>query len=262
MIDTHSHLNFPELRQDLASVLSRAGEVGVEKIVVPSTNTEDSAEAVALAQAEPMIYAAIGIHPLHAYEYNEKDRGSLHELLLKKSRVVSMGEVGLDYYHFEESDPVEAIEAKKRVQQNVFLEMVSLAKEHQLPLIIHSREAFDDTKNILAQEAYNHPTVIHCFTGSSEQAAAWMEQGCHISLTGIITYKKNEALREMVKDLPLDRLMIETDAPYLPPEGRRGKTCEPADVRAVAECIAQVKGVSFEEVDEITTATAKAFFKV
>ncbi|MCC2631435.1 MAG: tatD [Patescibacteria group bacterium] len=262
MIDTHCHLNFPELAHDLPGVLERAEKAGVTKIIVPSTNASDSTSSVNLSEIYPTVFSAVGIHPCDAEGYEEDSRSKLKELLQGINSIVSIGEVGLDYYHFEDCKTDEDRTARKELQKKVFIEMIELAKSFGLPLIIHSRDAFADTYALLKEYASGHPTVIHCLTGTSEEAAAWIELGCFISFTGIITYKRNEELRDMVKTVPLDRVMIETDGPFLAPEGFRGKTCEPAHVRQVADCLAAIHDVSFDEVDQVTTATAERFFGI
>lgn len=255
MIDTHCHLNFPEIAEELDDVLARAAEAGVHAFVIPGTTPENSASAVAVAEKFPSVYAGAGIHPLHATEFDQAGRALFSELLGEANSLVAIGEVGLDYYREEDG-------ASRTIQEKVFREMIAIAKENSLPLIIHSREAFADTYAILKEQAAGHPTVIHCFTGSAQEAKAWLDMGCHISLTGIITYKRNGPMREMVKTLPLDRLMIETDAPYLAPEGFRGQRCEPMHVRQVALCLTELFDSSFDYIDTLTTQTAEKFFTI
>ena len=258
MIDTHVHLNFPELLPNLEAVLERAADAGVNAFVVPSVSAESSVSSVELSAKYATIFAAIGVHPTDVDQHTPEDQEKLIGLLQSEKKIVAIGEVGLDYYHLEGLETAAKVEAYKDRQKNLFKEMIAMAVSHKLPLIIHSREAFADTKTILAGSL--HPAVIHCFTGTWEEAKAWLDLGCLLSFTGIITYKKNEALREVVAKVPLDRLMLETDAPYLAPEGFRGTTGEPKFVRQVAECIADVKGLTLEEIDRITTQTSQQFF--
>lgn len=255
MIDTHTHLNFPDLQADLPAVLARAAAAGVEAMIVPSTGASDSASAVDISAQYPQVYAAIGVHPTDVAEYGDVERAKLKDLLNSQKRIVSIGEVGLDFYRTPKEEVGEA-------QEKVFREMITLAKEEALPLIIHSRAAFKETYTILQELAVEYPTVIHCFSGTLEEAKAWLAAGYLLSFTGMITYKKNEELREIVRQVPLEKIMIETDAPFLAPEGYRGQTCEPWQVSLVAECIAQVKNISLREVDRATTATAKRFFAI
>jgi TatD DNase family protein len=262
MIDTHAHLNFEQLSSNLEEVLKRAKLAGVTTFVVPGTDEETSRSAVDLAQQYPEIFAAVGIHPTDAADYGPNNRAWVRELS-RSAKVKAIGEVGLDYYRLpinttEESDVV----GHKQAQQELFGEMIAIAYESSLPLIVHSREAFADTARMLKELAPNHPTVLHCFVGSTDEAKQYLDLGCHLSLTAIITYPKNQELREIAASIPLDRLMLETDAPFLPPHGKRGEIGEPQYVRAVAECLAEVRGVSVEEIDRKTSATAKAFFKI
>ncbi|HSI21166.1 MAG TPA: TatD family hydrolase [Verrucomicrobiae bacterium] len=258
MIDTHAHLNYPPLAADVAGVLSRASEAGVARIVVPGTSRESSDSAVALAGQYAQVYAAVGVHPSDAHETTPADIERITTLSLNP-KVVAIGEVGLDYFHFDELGESE-VEARKALQKAVLYEIVSLAKEVDKPLIIHSRDCFQDLYDILSVEAKGMKTVIHCFTGSQEEADAWLALGFHLSFTGILTYKNAEALRAVATGVPWDRVMVETDAPYLAPQAFRGQTCEPAMVMAVAEQLAALKNVDVSEVDERTTSTADAFF--
>lgn len=260
MIDTHAHLNFPELLKDLDAVLTRSQEAGINKILVPATNVQTSTSSVDLSEKYDQIYSAVGIHPCEVRAYTEGDRVTLNELLSTKKRIVSIGEVGLDYYHLEDLEGEEDIARYKEEQGRLFMEMIHFAQQFYLPIIVHNREAFDDTFSIL--QSINQPSVIHCFTGTLQQAQAWVELGAMISFTGILTYKKNTELREVVKQIPLEYIMTETDAPYLAPEGFRGQVAEPRFVREVAACIAEIKGISLEEVDRITTDNAEEFFKL
>jgi TatD DNase family protein len=257
MIDTHAHLNFPELQEDLSGVLARASEVGVSGYVIPGTGYETSVSGLDLARAHSSIWAGVGVHPTD--NESSEDR-SMIEALLPDPKVVAIGEVGLDYYHLpsEESER----ERLKKVQHERFIWYAGLAKKHGLPLIIHSRDCFEDMYALLKEHAPGQSFVIHCFTGGLQEANAWLDLGGTLSFTAIITYPKNTELREVVAHVPNNRFMIETDAPFLPPAGHRGEICEPKFVRTVAECIAEAKGLSFEQVDEYTTATATTFFKI
>ena len=255
MIDTHCHLQFTELLQDLEVVLARAKNAGVGRIIVPSTGIADSVSAVDISNHYEHVYAAVGVHPTDVAMYGEDERCRMKELLGANKNVVSIGEVGLDFYRTTKED----VEAG---QEKVFREMIVLAQENSLPIIIHSRAAFAETYAILKEMAPNYPIVIHCFSGTLQEAQSWLDVGYLLSFTGMVTYKKNDELRSIVKELPLDRMMIETDAPFLAPEGHRGTTCEPWHVKYVAECIAQVRGISFEEVDRVTTNNAEVFFRL
>lgn len=259
MIDTHCHLNFPQLTEQLDAVLERAQAAGVDRFVVPGTDLVTSTSSVNIAKKYATIYAAVGIHPTDAHEFSESDEQKIKELIEANKNVVSIGEVGLDYYHFEGLNDAE-IAKRKRTQQYVFSQAIGWAKDNNLPLILHTRDCFADAFRIMTSEANGHAAVVHCFTGSMEEALQWVAAGYYMSFTGVITYKKNDLLREVVKAVPLEKMMLETDAPFLAPEGFRGQMGEPKFVAEVARCVAEVKGISLEEVDRITTENAEQFF--
>lgn len=260
MIDTHCHLNYPPLADDVAGVLARASEAGVTKVIIPGTDMESSESAVVLAGQHDMVWAGVGIHPSDAHEANPANIDRLRALLMNP-KVIAVGEVGLDYFHTKDLKDTEQ-SAVHAMQELLLREMVSLAREYDKPLIIHSRDCFEDLHAILKDEASGHPTVIHCFTGTMEEAKKWLDLGFYLSFTGILTYKNAAALREVAKEVPMDHLMIETDAPYLAPEGYRGQTCEPFMVKLVAQQISDLRGISLDEVIKHTTSTAEAFFKL
>jgi len=257
MIDTHCHLNFPELAKELPEVLARAATAGVTGYIIPGTGLETSKSGIALAHEYPNIWAAVGIHPTDEEEKGE--RAAISKLSLDP-RVVAIGEVGLDYFHLPTA-PRER-ERVKDIQHNRLDFFIDLAKQRHLPLIIHSRDCFDDMFEVMKERTVGHPFVIHCFTGNWVEAKRWLDLGAHLSFTGIVTYPKNAELRDVVAQVPWDRCMVETDAPFLPPQGYRGQKGEPEYVRNVAECIAEVRGVDIAEVDRYTTATAERFFRL
>jgi TatD DNase family protein len=258
MIDTHCHLNYTPLEDDIDGVLCRAFEAGVKTVVVPGTTRESSESSVALAEHHEEVWSAVGIHPSDAHSTPEDDINRIKALALNP-RVVAIGEVGLDYKEGFEVDESE-IEARKARQKGLLWQMIEIARDNNKPLIIHSRDCFDDLYESLKTDAAGMKVVIHCFTGTIEEAQKWLDVGFHISLTGILTYKSAGDLREVAKMIPWERLMIETDAPWLAPQAFRGKTCEPAMVRETALVLAELRGVTLEEVDERTTSTADAFF--
>jgi TatD DNase family protein len=261
MIDTHCHLNYKPLDADVSGVIDRAVAQGVDRIIIPGTTLESSESAVALASTHDGVFAAVGVHPNDAHIAPESDIARI-EALVVHPRVVAVGEVGLDYKEaFDEADESE-VEARKARQKGLLWQMIAIAKANSKPLIIHSRDCFDDLYDILKADAAGIPTVIHCFTGNAEQAQKWLDLGFHISLTGILTYKSAGELREVAQTIPWDRLMIETDAPWLAPQAFRGQICEPAMVSEVAKLLAELRGMSVEEVDTLTTSTAEAFFKL
>ena len=260
MIDTHCHLDYPELLAELPAVLERAKLAGVYRYIIPGTTVTDSRAAIKLAAEYSTIYACVGVHPENAEKHMLADQEELEHLLQSHPEIVAVGEVGLDYYRLPED--ALAISQTKAQQSILFSQMINLAKTYKKSLIIHTRNSFADAYAQLKSEPRDIPTVIHCFTGNWEEAKQWLDLGCTLSFTGIITYKKSVDLRQVVKQVPLDRLMLETDAPYLAPEGFRGKPSQPMHVRQVAECIAGIKNIQIEEVDRITTATAMKFFAI
>jgi TatD DNase family protein len=256
MIDTHAHLNFPDLATDLDGVIDRAREAGIEGFVIPGTSLETSQQGIALAKTHNNMWAGVGVHPVDTEEIAERE---VLTALLSEEKVVAIGEIGLDNYHL----PGEPGERKRlqSVQEERFRFFAGLGLQHNLPLIIHSRDCFAEMYALLKELSIHH-FVIHCFTGTWEEASAWLDLGGHLSFTGIITYPKNDELREVVKKVPANRFMLETDAPFLPPEGHRGEVGEPRFVHEVAECVAAARWLSLSEVDTRTTKTAEEFFGI
>lgn len=239
LTDSHAHLDDEELFADLSAILGRAIEAGVGRIVVPGVSLESSRKAVELAQVHPMIYAAVGIHPHLAKEYLPENRKELVALAARE-KVVALGEIGLDY-HYSFCPP--------EVQRQAFAAQLELASELDKPLILHSREADEDTYRLLRSAPLpGKPGVLHCYSSNWDWAQKFLEMGFYLGVTGVITFKKAEALREVVQKAPLSRLLIETDSPYLAPHPHRGKRNEPALVREVAETVAEVRGIPLEEV--------------
>lgn len=244
LVDSHCHLNYPQLA-DTTGVIARAKAAGVLLMQTISTQRNDFAEVKALADAHPEIYCSIGIHPHEAEPHEDITE---EELLREAShpRVIGIGETGLDYYY--EHSP-------RKAQQDLFRRHIAVARELDLPVIVHSRDADDDTVAILANEMQkgSFRFLIHCFSSTKYLADESVKLGGYISCSGILTFKKSQALRDAVADVPLDRLLVETDAPYLAPEPHRGKPCEPAYTALTAETVAKVKSVSVEEVAHITS---------
>lgn len=249
LVDTHCHLDFPVFDQDRDEVLSRARAQGVEYIINIGASLEGSRRSVELAQRYASVYATVGIHPHEADDFNPETEKEIRDLA-KKNKVVAIGEIGLDYFKGY---------SKKENQPFLFLSLIRLAKELNLPLVIHTREAQSDTLRIL-KEALPVRAVVHCFSGDKGFLKECLDLGFLVSFTCNVTYKKADSLREMIKDAPLESLLLETDAPYLSPEGLRGKRNEPAQVRLLAELVAELKGLKFEEVAEATTANTRRFF--
>ena len=244
LVDSHCHLNYPELA-DTAGVVARAKGAGVMLMQTISTQRSDFAQVKKLAEDFPEIYCSIGIHP---HETEPHEDISEEELLREAChpRVIGIGETGLDYYY--EHSP-------HAVQQELFRRHIRVGRTLDLPVIVHSREADEDTVMIL-REAYREAPfkfLIHCFSSSKYLAEESVKIGGYISASGILTFKKSQALRDAVCDVPLDRLLVETDAPYLAPEPYRGKPCEPAYTRLTAECLAAVKSIGFDALAKTTT---------
>jgi TatD DNase family protein len=245
IVDSHCHLDFPEFSAELPEVVARAEAAGVRVMQTICTHITKFPQVLAVAERFPNIYASVGIHP-HNVEGEPKVSAEEIIHLSQHPKVIGIGETGLDYYY--EHSP-------RELQKTSFRTHIEASRETGLPLIVHTRNADEDTIHIMAN-AYKegaYPGLIHCFSSSRQVAEKSIEIGFYISLSGILTFKKAEELREIVKDIPLDRLIVETDSPYLAPLPHRGKRCEPAFTRNTAECLAQIKGVSLEEISRITT---------
>ncbi len=252
-IDTHVHLNADQYDEDLEQVISRAREKGVQKMVVIGFDTKTIKRAMALAEADPDIYAVVGWHPVDAVDCTEEDLKWIEELAAH-DKVVGIGETGLDYYWDK---------SPKDVQQELFRKHIRLAQRVKLPLIIHNREATADVLRILREEeAELTGGIMHCFGGSVETAREAIRLNFMISLGGPVTFKNAKTPKEVAKEIELEHLLIETDAPYLAPHPFRGKRNEPSYVPLVAEEIARLKEISVEEVAKVTTQNAEKFFGI
>jgi TatD DNase family protein len=250
MIDTHCHLTDPRLAEQLDSVLERAAAAGVSRMVTIGTDLDDAMRCIELCRAIPNVRCAIGVHPNHSGDVPIEDLPRLRQLQSDPS-VVALGEMGLDYHHH--FAPVER-------QRSVFEYQLELATQLECPIIIHSRQATDDTLAIL-RGFPKLRAVFHCFTGSVNEARQILDAGFMLGFTGAATFKKNDAIRQAIVLAPMDRILVETDAPYLTPEPmRKQKTNEPALVVHVAAVVAQVKGVTVEQIDRITSENASAFY--
>ncbi|MDD5167079.1 MAG: TatD family hydrolase [Candidatus Omnitrophica bacterium] len=264
-IDTHCHLDFPEFDQDRDAVVKNARDQGIEYIVNIGSSLEGSLRSLDLTRKYPQVYATVGIHPHEADSFNEKVKNKI-ETLAKEEKVVGIGEIGLDYYLPAARLPDGQGQAgrnfsKAQNQQALFLSMIGLAKDCGLPMVIHCRQAQDEVLKIL-KDAMPIKAVIHCFSGDENFLKECLSLGFFISYTCNITYKKAEGLRSLVGATPLEKVFLETDAPYLSPEGLRGRRNEPLNVRSVAEEISRIKKISVDEVAQATTANAKEFFNL
>ncbi|MED4561107.1 TatD family hydrolase [Bacillus altitudinis] len=253
LFDTHAHLNAEQYNEDLEQVIERAKSEKVEKIVVVGFDRPTITRAMELIEAYDFMYAAVGWHPVDAIDMTDEDLAWIKELS-QHEKVVAIGEMGLDYYWDK---------SPKDVQKEVFRRQIALAKEVNLPIIIHNRDATEDVVTILKEEgATEVGGIMHCFTGSLEIAKACMEMNFYISFGGPVTFKNAKKPKEVVKDIPSDRLLIETDCPYLTPAPFRGKRNEPSYVKYIAEQIAELREISFEELAALTTENAKKVFRI
>ncbi len=254
LIDSHCHLNFNTFDADRAEVLARAGAAGVEIIINPAINLETSREVAALVEQYPQVYAAIGFHPNDAVKFDETALAELRRLA-SHPKVVAIGEIGLDY-HWDESP--------RPVQQEVFEKQLALAQELAKPVIIHQREAAADAMAILRRwgAGVQHPgLVLHSFSGDRAMAEEAVALGFYIGISGPVTFKNARDWPEIVAALPSDRLVVETDAPFLTPHPHRGKRNEPAYVKLVAERVAALKQLSLVEMSHILTENTVTLFK-
>jgi TatD DNase family protein len=247
LVDSHAHLEMPEFKKDLEAVIQRAKESGVEYIFTVGTEMGDWTRALEIARSHPTIFAILGVHPHNATEINDETYPILKGLCQDK-KVKAYGEIGLDF--FRNLSP-------RDIQLKRFREQIGLARELGLPIVVHDREAHRETLEILKSEkAEECGGIIHCFSAGYEMAKACMDMGFYISIPGSITFKNADGFREIVKRLPLESLLVETDAPFLTPEPFRGKRNEPSYVRHTAQKVAEIKGVSFERLAEVTTENA------
>jgi TatD DNase family protein len=245
LVDSHCHLDFADFAEDLDGIVGRAGAAGVGRMVTISTRVRQLPKLVAISERFAEVYCSVGTHPHHA---DEEDGFSTTELveLTRHPKVVALGEAGLDYFYQYGS---------REAQHRGFRAHIAAARETGLPLVIHTREADVDCAAILDEEMAKgtFKAVLHCYTGGRELALKAIELGLHIGFTGIVTFKKSQVLRDLAAELPLDRLLVETDAPYLAPGKFRGKRNEPAYLVETAKVLAEIKGVSFEEASRQTT---------
>ena len=249
LIDTHCHLDFPDFAGDIEAYVARAEAAGVSRMVTISTRVARFATYAALAERFASVWCTVGTHPHGAHEELDVTAAELVELS-RHPRCVAIGEAGLDY-HYDKS-PREA-------QAQGLLTHIDAARQTQLPLVIHSREADEDMAAILRQEMGKgaFPAILHCFTAGEMLARTGVELGLYVSFSGILTFKTSEALRAIAREIPAERLLVETDAPYLAPTPYRGKRNEPSSVVETAKVLADVKGVSFDEIARITSENAR-----
>ena len=280
VVDTHAHLDFPEFTNDLVEVISRAGQAGVGRIITIGTSLASSRTAIGLADRFDGVFAAVGIHPNSVVTERENFLPELEELA-RHPKVVAIGETGLDYHYLaSKKNPVEISQtpfgadsaltvhneirdqAEKSRQATAFEQHLELAIATGKSVIIHQRDSWADTMAILRRYSGKVKTVVHCFTGHPAQAEEVLAADCYISFTGIVTFKNAAEVRHSARYIPLERLMVETDAPYLAPVPNRGKRCEPAFVRDTAAAIAKLRGLTLDEFSEKTTENVGEFFSL
>ena len=254
LIDTHAHLDDRRFRKDVDAVIERAAAAGVQQIINPGANLEATRLALELSVRFDSLRACAGVSPHDTADTSPSDWADL-DAIARAEPVVAIGEIGLDYHYFKEAD-------HRRHQQECFRRQLDLAADLGLPVIIHCREAHADMHAILTEHTANRTLrgVMHCFGGTTGEAAAYLELGLFISFTGVLTFSNAHGLRDVARSIPLDRTLIETDSPYMAPPPHRGKRCEPAYVRLVAEKLAEVHSLPLEEIARITTENAVRLF--
>ncbi len=252
LVDSHCHLDFPDFADDLDGVVARAHDAGVGHMLTVGTHVTRFDGVLAIAEAYEQIFCSVGIHPHGAAKEPEITAEHLVRMASRHPKIVALGESGLDF-HYEYSP--------RDVQERVFRMHIAAARETGLPLIVHTREADPETIAILREEQERgaFSGVIHCFSSGLEMAEAALDMGMYVSLSGIVTFKAADALRDIVRNVPLERLLVETDAPYLAPSPKRGKRNEPAYTAHTAARVAEIKGVAFPDFAEATTAN---FFRL
>ncbi|MCB9451933.1 MAG: TatD family hydrolase [Anaerolineaceae bacterium] len=259
LVDTHCHINFTSYNEDREAVIARAAEAGVTRIINPAIDIKSSQKIIPLAQANPGIYAAVGIHPNSTADFVPEMMAEL-ETLAQEAKVVAIGEIGLDYYRDE---------SPKAIQAEAFRAQLALAARLELPVIIHNREASEDVIEILEawsqdlpESLKERPGVLHSFSAPESVAERALAAGFYIGITGPVTYKNADTLRHIAAAAPLDRLLVETDGPFLPPMPYRGKRNEPAYIPHIVERLAALKQISLEEMGQATTENAERLFRL
>src|SRR5215470_7149717 len=263
--DTHAHLDYPEFAAELPEVLERAAAAGITRVISIGTDFESSRRAIQLAEQFPNVLAAVGWHPSHVEEAPDDIRPGLRELA-SHPRVAAIGETGLDYHRLPGSKPGAEADANaetryKARQAQLFRQHLEVAAELNLNCVIHQRDCLEDLLEQFRPFAGRTRGVFHCFAEDAGTMRRVLEMGSLVSFTGILTFKNGQNVRNTLAATPLDRLMLETDAPYLAPVPYRGKRCEPAYVKEISETAAGVKGCSLEELSRATCATAEGFFR-
>ncbi len=253
LIDTHTHIDMDNYKDRFDEVLTTAKDYGVEKVVIPGVEPSGFKRIAELCEKYENVYGAVGVHPEDLDSYNEEGENLIREYL-KQKKIVAVGEIGLDYYW--DKSQIER-------QKEIFEKQILIAKEAGKPVLVHDREAHLDTFEILKKTKANDVGVVmHCFSGSPEFAMECVKEGFYIALGGVVTFKNAKKVKEVAKIIPLDKLLLETDAPYMTPVPYRGKENQPAYVKFVAQEIANLRNISFEEVAFRTTENAKKFLNL
>lgn len=252
IFDSHAHYDSSQFDEDRDEILSSMPEMGVGTIINVGADWDSVTEAVELAQSYPHVYAAVGLHPDEVGDLSE-ERFAFLKSQCQKEKVVAVGEIGLDYYWDNESHDT---------QKKWFIRQLELAKEFDLPVIIHSRDAAGDTLEIMKEHAQGLRGVIHCFSGSKELAEEYVKMGFHIGIGGVVTFKNGKKLKEIAASIPLDKILLETDCPYLAPVPYRGKRNSSLYIPHIAEEIAALRGISYDEVVAQTEQNAKMLFGI
>ncbi len=250
LIDTHTHINYLEKITEEDAVRN-ATENGVSKILVPGASPDDIDVIPALVKKYENVYGMLGIHPEDAKNWNDEILDKIRNNVKNNDKIIAIGEIGLDYYWDKKH---------KEEQKDIFIKQIKLANELGLPISVHDRDAHKDCFDILKEYNKNSKVVLHCFSGSVEFARECLKEGWYIAIGGVVTFNSAIKIKEAAKEVPLDRLLLETDAPYLTPVPFRGKENQPAYVKYVAEEIAKLRNISFDEVAESTTANAENIF--
>ncbi len=251
MIDTHSHINMIE-KTSVDQVIKQAKDNGIDKIIVPSAYPKDIDVVMSLVETHVNVYGMLGVHPTEVKDWTDDLIDKIKEYS-KHPKIVAIGEIGLDYYWDKSFNDL---------QKEVFIKQIKLANELNLPISIHDREAHKDTFDILKEYNTNSKIIMHCFSGSVEFAKECINQGWFIALGGVVTFKNAQKMKDVAKSIPLEYLLLETDAPYLTPTPFRGEENQPAYIKYIAEEIASLRGISVEEIANITTQNAIKVFEL
>jgi TatD DNase family protein len=253
IIDTHAHLDFDDYKDNIDGIIENAKNEGVEKILIPGVTLEDIPRIISLIEKYDNLFGAVAIHPSEAKDWNDDSYEKLKQYA-QNNKIVAIGETGLDYYWDK---------SFVDIQKQVFKKHIRLAKELNKPIIVHDRDAHEDTLSILKEEnASSVGVVMHCFSGSAEFALQCVKEGFYIALGGPVTFKNAKKPKEVAKAIPIEKLLLETDSPFLTPHPFRGKLNDPSKIRLVAEEIAELKNINIEELGEITSKNAEMLFKI